>query len=92
MTLAYSVKACRFCPWALMTPLGLPVVPDVNNRSDRSRGPTASARSRAATPLTIAPRARKPDQSRSPACCGCVVPNSAICCRLAGRRGASWAW
>ena len=89
MIRTYSAKARRVGAWALITPLGLPVVPEVNIRSAMSSGRTASARARAWARLTAAAPARKSAQGWQQGAVLPPSPSSTIFSTQAGRTGAS---
>ena len=85
--LTYSTKDWITWRWALITPLGRPVVPEVNIRSEVSSGLTAAARTRASASVTPAPEARKSAQEIS--ACTPLAPMATTFSRFAGRQSAS---
>jgi len=85
----YSMKAWMIWRWALTTPLGRPVVPEVNIRSDMSPGCTPAARARACASPTPAALAMKLSQSVS--ACAPAWPIATTFSSVAGRQSASMA-
>ncbi len=61
-----SLATHRVRPWVMTTPLGTPVVPEVNRMSDGSEGPSSEHRWSTCTRSGRVARAMKPVQDTAP--------------------------